>query len=216
MPRAPARAARGRAPTRCRSAAPGRGRDRLRATETAGPTRSTSASAKALERGEEEPRVGGQLLDVRVGRHDEHRPPRGRRRGEHRLRRRREPGDPAAGTPIPSRPAAVFSRARSVSELECGHGRIRQRGTSIIVRAPGDDGQAACCRRTRRDPAVAWRPPSRAGLATSLDDRRRRVALLDRHPHDAAAARLDRVAADDLIGRPVGALDEDVGLDRRG
>ena len=33
--------------------------------------------------------------------------------------------------------------------------------------------------------------------------------------HDAAAARLDRIAADDLIGRPVRALDQDVGWTRR-
>ena len=38
------------------------------------------------------------------------------------------------------------------------------------------------------------------------------IAVFDLRPHDAAAARFDDVAADDLIGGPVGALDEDVGL----
>ena len=41
------------------------------------------------------------------------------------------------------------------------------------------------------------------------------MPLLDGNEHDAAAARLDGVAADDLVGRPVGALDEDVRLDGR-
>ena len=43
-------------------------------------------------------------------------------------------------------------------------------------------------------------------------ERRRMSPLLDRNENDPAAARFDGVAADDLIGRPVGALDENVGL----
>ena len=43
---------------------------------------------------------------------------------------------------------------------------------------------------------------------------RRRIARLDRHPDDPAAARLDDVAADDRVFGPVGAFDEHVRLQR--
>lgn len=39
------------------------------------------------------------------------------------------------------------------------------------------------------------------------------MAAFDRNEHHPTTARLDGVAADDLIRRPVGPLDEDVGLD---
>ena len=51
--------------------------------------------------------------------------------------------------------------------------------------------------------------------ADCVDDGARRVALLDWLADDDAAAGLDGVAADDLIRGPVGALDQDVGLDAR-
>mgnify|MGYP003693972953 CR=1 FL=1 len=76
--RCSARAARARAPTRCRSAATARDTDRSRATETAAPTARRRRPRHALERREEEARVRGELLDVRVGRRDER--PRGRGR----------------------------------------------------------------------------------------------------------------------------------------
>src|SRR5215468_4932527 len=38
---------------------------------------------------------------------------------------------------------------------------------------------------------------------------------LERDAHDAAARRLDNVASDDRVGRPVCALDEDIGPKRR-
>ncbi len=46
----------------------------------------------------------------------------------------------------------------------------------------------------------------------ALDDRRCRMALLERDADDPATARLDGVAADNLIRSPVGAFHEDVGL----
>ena len=61
---------------------------------------------------------------------------------------------------------------------------------------------------------VLARPPILAGLSNLLDDRARRMPGLDRNANHAAAARLDDVAADDGVFGPVGALDEDVGLDR--
>jgi len=48
-----------------------------------------------------------------------------------------------------------------------------------------------------------------------LDDPRRGPALFDGHPHNASAAGLDDIAANDLVFRPVGALDEYVGLNGR-
>ena len=53
---------------------------------------------------------------------------------------------------------------------------------------------------------IRWPP----GPAT---DGRRRVTRGQRDPHHPAAAGLDDVAADDGVGRPVGALDQDIGLD---
>ena len=81
-----ARAAPARAPRRCRSAARGRGRDRLRATETAGPTRSTSASERPSRAARKNRDVDGHPLDVGVGRHDQDdRSARRRDRGKERL-----------------------------------------------------------------------------------------------------------------------------------
>src|SRR5688572_1604833 len=47
-----------------------------------------------------------------------------------------------------------------------------------------------------------------------VQERAGRITLLDRDADDPAAARLDRIAADDLIGCPVGALDQHVRLKR--
>jgi hypothetical protein len=41
------------------------------------------------------------------------------------------------------------------------------------------------------------------------------VARLERDAYNTAVARLEGVAADDSIGRPVRAFQQDVGLDRR-
>src|SRR5689334_3889518 len=57
------------------------------------------------------------------------------------------------------------------------------------------------------------RSAARRELLNLLDDRGRRVTLLDRLQYHRAAARLDGVAADDLIRGPVGSLDQNVGLD---
>src|SRR5207244_10398248 len=45
------------------------------------------------------------------------------------------------------------------------------------------------------------------------ENRGRGVPGFNGNEHNAAAARLDRIPSDDLIRGPVGALDEDVGLD---
>ena len=96
--RCSARAACARAPRRCRSAATGRDTDRSRATGTARPRCAASASETPFERGEEEPRVRGELLDVRVGRHDEDDAVARRGGGgEQRLRRRGQPAHTLAG-----------------------------------------------------------------------------------------------------------------------
>ena len=47
----------------------------------------------------------------------------------------------------------------------------------------------------------------------AVDQLRGRMARRQLEPNDAAAARLDDIAADDVVGTPVGAFDEDVRLD---
>ena len=55
-------------------------------------------------------------------------------------------------------------------------------------------------------------PAQRGSIRSTMAGRR--VALGQRDADDAAAARLDDVAADDGVGGPVGAFDEHVGLER--
>src|SRR5436190_268424 len=64
---------------------------------------------------------------------------------------------------------------------------------------------------TARSDAAAVRPSNASDL---LDNGRRRIALLDRYAHHAAAARLDDIAADNGVLGPVRAFDQDVGLQR--
>ncbi len=64
-------------------------------------------------------------------------------------------------------------------------------------------------------PRPAHGPASPRAPTNAIENRRGRVPLLDRDAHHAAAVRLDDVAADDRVVRPVGALDEHVGLQCR-
>ena len=101
----------------------------------------------------------------------------------------------------------VFAKAEAHARKE--HNMTIIPPNVVVADRGGDQGPAPERRRRRRPAAVAGAAPH------ALDDRRRRMPLLDRDAHDAAAARFDGVAADDLIGGPVGALDEDVRLEGR-
>ena len=58
------------------------------------------------------------------------------------------------------------------------------------------------------------RPVASAAAPDLLDHSRCREPRRERDADDAAAAGFDHVAADDAVGGPVGALHQDVGLDR--
>src|SRR4051794_14590409 len=65
--------------------------------------------------------------------------------------------------------------------------------------------------RRRRDRGASGSASSGRGLPDSLDDARRRVALLDRNADHASAAILDGIAPDDRVSGPVSPLHQHVG-----
>ena len=154
---------------------------------------------KAIERRQEEPRIRRRALDVAIGRHDEHDQSLARRACHvERLRGGGQPGN----TPVQPGPMAAHTR------LQPAERRLEERpqregcrgGHSAVSGPPGTHDDST------------WSP---AGLGfDSLEDRRCGVARLDRHENHTAAARLDSIAADDLVRRPVRPLDEDVRLQR--
>ena len=115
----PARAARARAPRRCRSAARARGTDRPRATGTAGrrarPRRRKGLRARRRRTGR--PRSSARRRR-RSARRAAVRPRAAEAAANMAFAAGVRPVTRAAGAPAPSRPAAVFSSARSVRELE--------------------------------------------------------------------------------------------------
>jgi hypothetical protein len=78
---------------------------------------------------------------------------------------------------------------------------------------------AAACAAAALAFGVAFRHNSRRASSNasldSDDDGSGRIASFDRHSHNFSAASLHDIAADDGVFRPIGAFDEDVGLQRR-
>ena len=168
--------------------------------------RSTSASDAPSSARVEEARVGGQLLDVLVGRHDEQR---------HARRRARRDVAAASALAAGVRPAvtgagrssgaveAALAEERAKRERCCGGHCVYMRAARPArarVGTPERPLSHAPDRLQERGPG----PPDQFG---------RREPGRQLHADDAAAARLDDVAADDVVGTPVRALDEHVGLD---
>ena len=95
-----------------------------------------------------------------------------------------------AGTPSRRRLAAVLSSERNVNELEVYDDTAREIPIAGTFHFSADSELAS----------------------DAIDNRRRRIALLDRNELDAATPCLDRVTANDLISRPVCPFHQKIGL----
>ena len=107
--------------------------------------------------------------------------------------------------PVLSESRGMERSAAAVETGELGHGRLRPARTAADFSSD----------RNASDEVALMLTVGSYRLSRILfEDRGRRPAGFDRHAHDRASARLDRVSADDRISGPVGALHEDVWLER--